>query len=426
MAAPRIAVFGIFGRTNLGNEATLHAFLSNVRNRFPHARIDCIGPGGSRVEENYAIGLTGMDPLPIRQYFWRLPRSTFTKLSWYAAELATEPIRSRRARRHIRDYDMLVIPGTGILDDFGQGPLDLPYHLLRWCKAARLAGVPVQFLSIGAEPVDASLTRRVLRRAADLATYRSYRDEESRHNAAGLGIATSTDPVYPDLAFSYPDADLPAFDAVRWPPKRVGIGVMGYYGWNRKGDAAEAIYRTYIAKIEKFVSWLLDHDHTVRLLIGDTSPDTRPVEDLAKTFGAVGDPRGDGPLIAEPIGSVDELMVQIADVDITIASRFHNVLLSLLMERPVISIGYSKKNDALLHAYGFQDCCQDIETFDVDRLIGQFRGLVGRSEAPTETLRRLKQTAQQRLDRQYEETFAHLQRGSAVVDRTAASPSLPR
>ena len=72
MASPRIAVFGIFGRTNLGNEATLHAFLANLRGLFPGAHIDCIGPGGADVAA-HGIGLVDMDPIPIRRYFWRLP-----------------------------------------------------------------------------------------------------------------------------------------------------------------------------------------------------------------------------------------------------------------------------------------------------------------------------------------------------------------
>src|SRR5690606_22819944 len=339
------------------------------------------------------------------------------------AELALEPLRSRRAVRRIREYDLFVIPGTGILDDFGQGPLDLPFHLLRWCRAARIAAVPVHFLSIGAEPVAVSTTRWVLGRAARLATYRSYRDHASLENAERLGIEVSGDAVYPDLAFSYPAAHLPPCDPVAWPPRRVGVGVMGYYGWNLTGAAAEAAYATYMSKLQRFVSWLLERGYEVRLLIGDTRPDQRPVRELVETLGAAA-PRRDSAarLIAEPIRTVDDLLAQIAEVDVVVCSRLHNVVLALLLERPVISIGYSKKNDALLERAGFGDYCQDVESFDVDRLIRQFTDLASRPGNPAGRLRTLNDDCRRQLERQYAALLAELATRAAARARPAPPP----
>ena len=41
-------------------------------------------------------------------------------------------------------------------------------------------------------------------------------------------------------------------------------------------------------------------------------------------------------------------MQQIAEVEVVVASRFHNVLLALLLGKPVVSIAYNQKNDALM------------------------------------------------------------------------------
>ena len=52
-----------------------------------------------------------------------------------------------------RRFDMIVVPGTGMLDDFGERWRDMPYHLFRWGLACRLARTPFAFVSIGAGPI---------------------------------------------------------------------------------------------------------------------------------------------------------------------------------------------------------------------------------------------------------------------------------
>jgi polysaccharide pyruvyl transferase WcaK-like protein len=51
------------------------------------------------------------------------------------------------------------------------------------------------------------------------------------------------------------------------------------------------------------------------------------------------------------------------------------VLLALLLGRPVVSISYNEKNDALMTEMGLARYCQPIEGFDVGRLMDQFRSL---------------------------------------------------
>ena len=63
--------------------------------------------------------------------------------------------------------------------------------------------------------------------AARAAHYRSFRDDRARQAMAAMGVDTSRDPVYPDLAFS-----LPAPDGIAAVPGAVGVGVMEYSGGN--------------------------------------------------------------------------------------------------------------------------------------------------------------------------------------------------
>ena len=52
-------------------------------------------------------------------------------------------------------------------------------------------------------------------------------------------------------------------------------------------------------------------------------------------------------IIDEPASSVDELLSQLSSVDIVVASRFHNVLLALMLGKPVVAISYHEKFQGL-------------------------------------------------------------------------------
>lgn len=405
-ASPRVAVLGIFGKTNLGNEVTLDSFLTHLRTWFPGASVSCIGPWDSRAEERYGLeDLVVLEPVPVRKYFWSYKHHPLVQDLADLTQTVTEPLRRHHARQQVRHFDALIIPGTGILDDFGQGRLDMPTHLLRWCRAAAGASVPIFFLSVGAEPVESEAIARLFAEAAGYATYRSYRDDPSKQYAEGMGVDVTKDPVYPDLAFSLPETELrrrePSF-----PPKVVGLGVMGYYGWNEDREEGERIFQSYMDKLLKFTSGLLDRGMSVRLLIGDTRADARPVREITKAFAgrSVGDR-----IIAEPIESYGDLLRQVEQTDVNVVTRFHNLLLSLLMERPCLSLSYSIKNDALLEEMGLVDHYQPIDSFSLDRLWFQFDHLVQRFASSIDQIRWHNGRFRAELDEQYARVFTELE-----------------
>ena len=124
---------------------------------------------------------------------------------------------------------------------------------------------------------------------------------------------------------------------------------MGYHGNLRPTEEGNAVYRTYLDKMAAFVSWLLGHGHSVRLLIGDVVYDGRTPDDLIRRLRdhrATSDMVG---IVHEPIRCVNDLLAQLATTDLVVAARFHNVLLALMMGRPVISLSYyHRKNEALM------------------------------------------------------------------------------
>jgi polysaccharide pyruvyl transferase WcaK-like protein len=394
-----VALFGMFGVGNLGNECTLQALLSNLRRFLPNAQVSCIcgdpdATASSCSVPAYAIRGMSLPPLDNRvlRLLRRLFLGTFIELGRWV-----------NAIRKLAGTHMLVMTGTGMLSDLGISPFGLHYDILRWSIAAKLCRCKLLFLSVGAGPIRHPVSKFFVKMALRLADYRSYRDIFSKSFVEGLGIATEGDAVYPDLAFSLPASTLP--DACDGGGRRkvVGVGLITYdTSRTNNPEKVETIYRDYIAKVAAFVRWLVEHDYTVRFLIGDVVYDGRVREDLGALLERIGLKYEAGQIIDEPARSVEELLSQLAATDIVVASRFHNVLLALLLRKPVVALSFHEKVDSLMKAMGMTEFCQDIENVDGDKLLCQFAALEDNLESIKCGLARQAESNRQKLEEQYE------------------------
>src|SRR5690606_5911317 len=242
------------------------------------------------------------------------------------------------------------------------------------------------------------LSRRLMKSAASLADYRSYRDTVSKEFMESIGFDTRKDAIYPDIAFKLP---VPPPAPAKSSDGRlvVGIGVMTYLGWRNDWTRGAPIYRAYLEKITSFAIWLLDCGHTVRILMGDTN-DRRAVRDVVARIKEARPNLTDGRLLFAEIASLHDLMGQIGGTDVVVATRFHNIVCALKLGKPSISIGYADKNDALMAEMGLGELCQHIEDFDVDRLIAQFGQLVSDRARYERVLRRANLAIRERLEHQ--------------------------
>jgi len=368
----RIALFGLFGSGNLGNDGSLEAMLGFLRIARPDAELTCICADPDKVREAFH--------LPTMRIGWQNPPGR-RPLVLGRFFVTRKLLQLGHAIRHVRKFDALVVPGTGILDDYSERPWGFPASLFSWCAAARLFGTRVVFVSVGAGPIQHPVSRWLMKSAARMAHYRSYRDTLSKDFMHNIGFSGATrDPVYPDIAFKLPNprsADLPRCSEAR--ASTIGLGVMTYYGWRGDANRGAHIYHAYIAKISRFVMWLLDRGHRVRILMGEAT-DLQAINDVS---AIVSRERPDLPpdrLVAEPVTSLHELMRQIAETDIVVATRFHNVVCALKLGKATISLGYARKNDVLMAEMGVGEFCQQIERLDIDLLIEQFvKLLAGRS-----------------------------------------------
>jgi polysaccharide pyruvyl transferase WcaK-like protein len=236
-----------------------------------------------------------------------------------------------------------------------------------------------------------------MKSAAGMAQYRSYRDAKSKAFMESIGFETREDPVYPDLVFELPVPRLPLRQTADGERLAVGVGVMAYRGWREGDPNGEAIYATYLEKMTRFVLWLMDRGHCVRILTGQAA-DRGLVNDLMRRVETPDLPQAR--LIAQPLHSLHDLMRQMAETDVVVATRFHNVVCALKLGKPTISIGYGQKHEPLMAEMGLARFYQPIETLDLDRLIEQFAQLTSERRRYAELLREVNIVYGQRLKQQ--------------------------
>jgi polysaccharide pyruvyl transferase WcaK-like protein len=259
---------------------------------------------------------------------------------------------------------------------------------------------------VGAGGLQHRLSRWFLRAALSLADYRSYRDTYSKDVLTGIGVDTRRDPVYPDLAFSLPAPEAAPARGGDGGGAVVGLGLMEYYGRPCNPEDGRAVYQAYIDNVATFVTWLLGHGYTVRLLLGDMSYDSRAAHDVIGRLHERQVSYDPARLIHEPVSSVADLLAQLAETQIVVASRFHNVLLALKLTKPVVSISYyGRKNESLMAGVGLSDYCQEIERVDVTRLTEQLLELQERSAGVRHDLEKKLDEYRAALDEQYRFIF---------------------
>jgi polysaccharide pyruvyl transferase WcaK-like protein len=274
-----------------------------------------------------------------------------------------------RIARWVRRHDVVIVPGTGILEAaLRLRPWGTPYVLFLLCRFGQLFGTKVALVSVGADETSRGLTRWFFRSAVASASYTSFRDANSRDAMRGVGAEPH--PIYPDLVFGVDDDTSGPEN-----PEAVGVGVMAYYGTNDDRAQANQLHAAYAEKMGRFVEWLLDGGRPVRLLVGDSKVDEAVAQGILTSVKRGRPGLEPGAIVTESAATLEALLRETALVGTVVAARYHNVLCALKLSKPTISIGYSEKHDTLMAAMGLGEFCQSCRSLDVEQLIGQFAEL---------------------------------------------------
>jgi polysaccharide pyruvyl transferase WcaK-like protein len=386
----KVAFWGNFGTHNLGNECTLHAMLANARRFLPNAELVSVCAGPDDTRERHRV-----EAVPMARgqgdRVQALPRALRQ-----VEQLVGEVGDWLRVVRVMRGIDQLVVTGTGILTDSNEGPLGMPYQMFKWVAAARLCGHQVSFVSVGAERLNSPYKVRFMGWALELSGYRSYRDQLSKSRAERMTSHAASDPIYPDLAFSLPegltsDRAVPARDG----KKTVAVGVYTV-------ESGPDGMRAYIDTVGELVLWLLEQGYRTRIVIGDATYDQDARTNLRAWLAERGALER---VIDEPAASFEELLEQLASVDLVIATRFHNVLLSLLLGKPVVSVSHMDKNDQLMAAMGLSAYCMPLANAQAPEIIARFRELEKNADELARQIRERNDLFRRQLDDQYRLIF---------------------
>ena len=308
----------------------------------------------------------------------------------------------------MRHTDVLVVAGGGQLDEFWGGPWGHPYVLCRWAVLAKLTSTPFLVLSVGTGELNSSLGKFFVRKALELAAYRSYRDQGSKDLIAFIAVSRA-DPVVPDLALGYPAHGV----QVRATPKVIGVSPMSFKGPSGWPDSDEKAFAVYLKQMVGLVVYLINAGYGVTLFPSVRS-DWSAVNDLLAELP---------PEVADEVSSpvtetVEDLFRVYATIDLTVASRLHGVLLSHVAGRPAIALSYERKVEAIMRDFGNERFCFGIDGISIPIIVEGIDALITtRAGISTENARRLAAAAAA-----VDEQFAAVLGTQSAVERPKGAP----
>ncbi len=77
----------------------------------------------------------------------------------------------------------------------------------------------------------------------------------------------------------------------------------------------------------------------------------------------------EGQIVNEPVFTVKQLLSQIAAIDFLVTSRFHNLVLVFMLNKPVVCLSDHGKLDSLMTEIGLTEYCLPLANLDFDDLI---------------------------------------------------------
>jgi len=436
----KIGIFSHGGTKNLGDEALLATVIQNVRARVPGAEIIgfTINPDDTRQrhgvpcfpirrpgkgapleppaspasvvgEEGGALstGASTGAAERIRTAFKAVPglRSLVfaaRRFAHYAVAILTEPKFLFVSYRRLGGVDLLLVAGSQQLNDGYGGPWGFPFTLFKWTLLSKLSGTKVAILSVGAGPINSPLSKFFFKHVLKMVNYRSYRDAISSRMMESIGVKGSH-PVFPDLVYSLqlpPPRSVPA-GAIRVV---VGANPVPFFDGRYWPTPDPARYQDYVNKFARFAEWLDKSGHAVLFFPTQVRADVLTIADIRQAMNGSGS--SPNLLPDQPIRTLEDLVSEISRADLVVANRYHGILISLMMNKPVLGVAYHEKSRALLAQAGQGDYVLNIEEFTAEELIERFQAMEANAAAIKKLIAERMAPLRQALDKQYDSVFA--------------------
>jgi polysaccharide pyruvyl transferase WcaK-like protein len=442
-AVRRIGVLGHVGNGNLGDEAIISVVIQNIKRRWPSAEIRCFTSNPEDTRERH-----GVTAFPIRRIEGieghatadNRGQSGFRETTWLSRLLERvriglksvslvhhclkgfqrtwqvlraslkEPGFLLQSHRNLRGIDLLIVAGSQQLIDYvAGGPWNHPYTLFKWVLLAKARKTRVAFMSVGAGPVQSALGRFFIRNCLLLADYRSCRDEVSGKCIEQLGVP-GQNPVFPDLAYSLCVKEgVPGTHSSSTRPF-IGINPLPFSDPRYWTGASANTYDTYIREIANFALWLIQRGYAVLFFPTQLRADPPAIEAVRIHMKRTSTPNFEKHVIDYPVHTFDELITAISMTDLTIATRYHGVVMSYLLNKPVLGIAYASKTNDLMAQMGQAEYALDILRCELKSLQERFVSLESRKAAIKREIAQRVSTHRKALDVQYDQVFKLLEK----------------
>lgn len=267
-----------------------------------------------------------------------------------------------RIHRQMRDLDMLLVSGSGQVDDFWGGPWAQPFRLLVWCAAARSQRKPVAVFGVGVDEVTTRLGAWFSVRALELAQLRMLRDGGSLDALRAMGFTSNAD-ICPDPAFYLTgDESAESDNAAAALPFAV-LSPISRRAWPGAEDAS---YDAYLSTLAAVGDELQRQAIEVRFVCSQTKMDP-PVVDRVKErmrCNAVG-----ARVVA--VKTVDEYLRAVGGACVLVGSRLHALILALVVGTPVVAISAVRKVRRQLTDIELPDHAFDLRSVRIPELLAR-------------------------------------------------------
>jgi polysaccharide pyruvyl transferase WcaK-like protein len=403
----KIAIFGYFGAGNLGDEAVVGVLLKKIRQRHPNVEIIGICLDPENTEKNQKIRAFPLRRLPGKNSSGGidLSPSIWKKISRRLSILMPAEIRFLiHSYKLLKGVDAVIVGGSGQLVDNEGGALNHPYNHYKWSWLTKLVGAKFMFLSVGAGPLFTGLGKWFIKKSLLMASYRSFRDDYSRQLVESLGVKENNI-VCPDQAFSIdiaPDRMNLKTDHARVV---VGLAPIAYKDPRHWPEINPAQYQEYVEKMAEFTQWLIETNHHVLFFHTQVNGDDFVIPDIKDALAKRMPGNSDAHVSEHPVKWYTDAFEAIAKTDLIVASRFHAVIFSYVMNRPVAAVSYDRKINNAMASVGQGDFALPIATFTVEQLQEKFIAMKGQSAEAKEKIKTNVQTFREQLEKQYDNVF---------------------
>lgn len=329
----RIALLGMYASANLGDVAIQQTTMAALRARRPGIEFVgvCTDPSdAARTFGMNARSISGFGPL----HSAAAPMQSASK-AWY--ESAPWPIQRTASRwlieRHMREFDMMIVSGSGQIDDFWGGPWSQPLRLLNWTRAARRLKRQVAYFGVGVDQLHTHDGRRMVKAALSMADSRVLRDSGSLQALQEIGLQARCE-VCPDPAFYLlpPWAHgTPTFSEGRF-------AVISPIARNAWPDSSGLTHDEYVKVLASCADHLLSLGVQVRFVCSQTRMDPPVVALVQSAMKA----KASDTVVQTPSGVADYLHA-VRGAQVVLASRLHALILSMVAGTPVVAISYARK-----------------------------------------------------------------------------------